>query len=1747
MRVSNSEFVSAWSGESVSPVYVVELSFDRANEDVVYLTSGPVTGLSGVVYDGVLNARTLSGTSQKIQPDKGLASIGSLEFEALDHNLTALQKAKLDDGKGLRGKRVRVWIGERGLAWSDFVLVATQIVEDAEFLDGVYSFSCADVQRTLRKDIFDVKKVGLLASAVGNGDVIQVYSTEGFAPVYQPRGSGITDAPNRTVGYLKMPNGCIVRYKYTTPTAFWGCEWGALGTKHLVATVKKSEDTNADNAPQVEEYVYIEQPAPMLLYGLLTGYIYGYPGKRYPDHWHLGVDPQYVRTSDFINIGADLWDVADADKGLPAVVRGQTKIDGKKFIEEQLLLMMGAFSPIYANGEMGLRRRTAIMSSGAYVRELNASNLLKVDALRHDMGAIINQIAIHWHYDPDKKEYRRANVLVDPDSIATHGASDLKELKFKTLHSSRHAYSAIKHQFDALRDAYAGPPLLLDVVADMDNHDLEVGDIVRVNLEHVQDYTGSMTDGRLDRNFEIQQIATDWVTGRVKLALLGSSQPAGALPPDQNGAALPDAWYSSAGVAINAASFPGKVLVTDMQVRIVSDISLNGGADLHQSVYYCDRDLTVDAGVTVVLSGNVQLRVKGFLQINGVLDGKGRGIAGAAGGQSVSLTGIGSTVAGDGIVFGLGSGDRRRFESANNRGGINARAARDNVAYLNLNVDAQGHLQGLPADIRGNGGHGGGAAVNRYGGNKGETPGGRGGAGGAGLLVVARGIDLGANGRVDTSGVDGELGSPRQIGGNMDPKAYLKSGSGAGGAPGAVYYLVDGKYNPPNVTVGNSTARYGVSPVQDGVYFIQGRKHQNDTVGASWDPSFEGINKAVASAYVGNYLGPERENAVRGFLTKATGQAPNMAESWHRVQILSGYQPPIVMEEVAKKPLRISVTESANTPRTPDGNISTLELSAVPPDDPSYSHAFFQYRRADGAGWTDLGAASPELTLQLVSDGKTYYFRAFGVSKSGKRSTNYAAATATVSRIETGSPDVREALPLVTPKVMLVDRGQEANHFMGRDAHFYIYYGSNYQEPPHFAFYEVTIYHKGLQVRREYITGRSYTYTGNMNLEDGASREFSLSVRPRGKQNQTGQAVFISVSNPAPKVTVNNTVAGISTARTYLTEITDPDFKSIKVYRSTVKGFTPSPDNLVYDGYTNPVIHEGLQPDTTYYFRLLGADEFGDGELTPEFSFKTEAFNPAGELSDGDNLIVRGNVVSEYGGSKVILGPLKRDGYYNVLEASAANAPIFEVRENGDVLLGDQSSGSYAIWDQSAAAFKVYGQIHVAPGSKGYASLQDRPSSLASINPTEAGKLQGIQDGATKGADWGQVSGIPQRFSDSATPGLNLTADYLGFHNGSRFTTYMDRNGHFVLNAGAVNNCLSWNGSVLSVRGDVLATSVAASVSLSAPTISGGTIQGTHITGTTITGGAINGTSITGATVTGSTMQTAGGGKRIVLSSATNEAHFYGDQGDGSIQELATIGICPFGSDKYVMQVGNQNPGNRRAGILAHSNDTVAIMAQSNTGMPLFAVHESQTARTSPAIYALNMSHDPISVGVKASSAGGVGVNAQGSKYAVYANFGGYGPFTGAHDCLLRTGSDPKPGQILVYGEVINRRDLSNVLHEVRLSLKPRQRGKAGVYVSATVINPEHFDMTDEAFAELEETYTAGIMNALGEGQILVCGESGDIEIGDYIVTSSRPGVGMRQEDDVLRSYTIAEAREAINWTEEGSDERLISCKYLCG
>lgn len=64
--------------------------------------------------------------------------------------------------------------------------------------------------------------------------------------------------------------------------------------------------------------------------------------------------------------------------------------------------------------------------------------------------------------------------------------------------------------------------------------------------------------------------------------------------------------------------------------------------------------------------------------------------------------------------------------------------------------------------------------------------------------------------------------------------------------------------------------------------------------------------------------------------------------------------------------------------------------------------------------------------------------------------------------------------------------------------------------------------------------------------------------------------------------------------------------------------------------------------------------------------------------------------------------------------------------------------------------------------------------------------------------------------------------------------------------------------------------------------------------------------------------------------------------------------------------------------------------------------------------------------------------------------------------------------------------------------------------------------------------------HSLGVGIIRVVGP---IENGDLITSSSIPGVGMKQADDVIRSYTVAKARQS--WA--GVGESTIACTLLCG
>ncbi len=163
-------------------------------------------------------------------------------------------------------------------------------------------------------------------------------------------------------------------------------------------------------------------------------------------------------------------------------------------------------------------------------------------------------------------------------------------------------------------------------------------------------------------------------------------------------------------------------------------------------------------------------------------------------------------------------------------------------------------------------------------------------------------------------------------------------------------------------------------------------------------------------------------------------------------------------------------------------------------------------------------------------------------------------------------------------------------------------------------------------------------------------------------------------------------------------------------------------------------------------------------------------------------------------------------------------------------------------------------------------------------------------------------------------------------------------------------------------------------------------------------------------------------------------------------------------------------------------------------------------------------------------SESGIGVRGVGTTYDFYAAGSGtnYGPFTGAHEVILPPDfpSDFKPGMLVsVTGENKLRKDekqnpsISSTMATVKLSDTPNDPKAFGaiVFVDDTIECDWYTPKPGERIAAV---------NALGEGRMWVCDINGEINAGDLITSSSVPGYGMLQSDDIVHSYTVAKCVE---------------------
>lgn len=333
----------------------------------------------------------------------------------------------------------------------------------------------------------------------------------------------------------------------------------------------------------------------------------------------------------------------------------------------------------------------------------------------------------------------------------------------------------------------------------------------------------------------------------------------------------------------------------------------------------------------------------------------------------------------------------------------------------------------------------------------------------------------------------------------------------------------------------------------------------------------------------------------------------------------------------------------------------------------------------------------------------------------------------------------------------------------------------------------------------------------------------------------------------------------------------------------------------------------------------------------------------------------------------------------------------------------------------------------------------------------------------------------------------------------------------------------------------------------------------------TFTGALSAATGTFSGTVSASTFTTGATGQRVELSSSTNDLRVYNSSGVLVLQAGGNY------SSGFVKATNNINGpaiwGDNSSigpGVYGSSSSGYGVYGYSPTDYGVYGVSGSSESIRGTASTAGGNNHGVRGLNINGNGSGNntAGLVGAANGYDFYADGTGtnYGPFTGTHDALTDPSDTFTVGDIVIDTQLVRRNGISSAITLVKTSTSANQKAALGVICAEQhpfennipAVYMAGFDeetglpVPTAEYAVDKETYNLVAVNALGEGQINVCGEGGDIEAGDLIVTSSLAGKGMKQSDDIVRAITVAKARESVTFASP-TEVKQIACIYLCG
>lgn len=509
------------------PVYVAEIVFNQGNSGAdgvndIYFATCDVSGITGFPYPTTrwfpfLKADSIGSMSQTVDPINGVSSIGSLNVTITDYNglVSDIIKAADAAGHGLRRQRISIFMLYKGMDWADKVCIRTMQVNDLKLTRlNEYQLTAADVQRQAQKTVFNPYSTTTTGTIAASGAVtVAVVDARQFIAA--------TSVAYGAVGFIKIDSE-IMRWTAKTDGSF------TVGSSDR-AMFGTAAAAHSSGATVGEIIVLNENPITMMLKILESSGVASANGAwdLYPARWGCGMDSANdIDEAGMLEVGKLLTGLSTtplASDGVQFEFVIDKGIEAKKFIEDAILKILGAYGFVRGDGRYSIRAyndlANAAKENAAITLDQNA--VVKWGDLSYNYNDLANQVWID--YDESVKlsgKYIRSAIFLDSASIKKWG--EAKQIKYAAqgvIPTSVFA-SQLYQRFQRVLARYSRPPMQIELTLLPKYHVIEIGDVVRVTLP-IRDL---VSGAALDRAFEILSTQLMPSTGEVAIKCIAQPE-----------------------------------------------------------------------------------------------------------------------------------------------------------------------------------------------------------------------------------------------------------------------------------------------------------------------------------------------------------------------------------------------------------------------------------------------------------------------------------------------------------------------------------------------------------------------------------------------------------------------------------------------------------------------------------------------------------------------------------------------------------------------------------------------------------------------------------------------------------------------------------------------------------------------------------------------------------------------------------------------------------------------------------------------------------------------------------------------------------------------------------------------------------------------------------------------------------------------------------------------------------------------